>query len=352
MMSKRIEILIPDRIGDALLSLPALVCLKQLQQTYQPAKDIVTLYVPAELYPILAPLNLFETRVLTFRGKIQSWFQPAEQAVFLYSSHDYLGFRALETYGWQNPFKKLVRFTHHLAYLKLEHCERELPTALVTFLKDRFGFSLATIRYFGICLTLGYSVEQILEVFEWTPETLALPKPARLPVGITGPYMVFSVEAAYGSKREAQRRWPEGAFLALAGKASQLLGIPIVFIGLDTRIPLPQSAQFYDLRGKLSLKAVFDLLHHATAYVGNDSGPLHLANLAQVASFTVYLSTTPQTYGPTFPNLNHALQNPDSLEPAMAEFEAWLQAYLHPHSNLHACLPGEGRGPGKLANDA
>jgi len=323
-MSSVFEIFVPDRIGDAILSVPALVCLKQLQQTYRPTLDKVRLYVPRSVHSVFTALNLFETRVLKPSDKLRSWLQPADHAVFLYSSHQYWGFYAKQTYGWKNPAKRLLHFTNHLPYLKLEHCERELPAALVRFLKENHGFSTASIRYFGLCLTLGYTLDQVLEVFEWDPEQVAVRKPKYPSVNIAGAYFVFCIEASYGSKRETQRRWDADDFVTLAQRVYQTLQIPVVFIGLDTHTPLPNTSYFYDLRGKLSMDEVFGLLQHAQGYAGNDSGPLHLANLAQTHTFGVYLSTTPENYGPIFPHRHFSLQNPSTSQEALESFTDWL----------------------------
>jgi ADP-heptose:LPS heptosyltransferase len=61
------------------------------------------------------------------------------------------------------------------------------------------------------------------------------------------------------------------------------------------------------------------------AYIGNDTGPLHLANLIQIPSLCIYLSTEPQTYGPIFADLNFPLINPKSLDESIDAADNFLR---------------------------
>jgi Glycosyltransferase family 9 (heptosyltransferase) len=316
-LSVTIELVLPNRIGDAILSLPAVVALKQLQTAYGPVDQNVNLYAPSPLLEVIRSCNLFETRLLTPGVKFHSWIKPANQAFFLCASSEYIGLRARKTYGQRIPGKWYLNYDVHMPYMVIEACEDSMPPELVGFLQEKFGFSLASIRHFGICLELGYSVEQLIATFSFEPSHLhphLSLLDSKLPVALPEHYVVFCLEAGYGSRREEKRRWDPETYIALAEQVYREFQLPTVFLGLQTAPILPECSYFMDLRQKLSILQAAQLLGNATLYIGNDSGLLHLANLMQVPSLGIYLTTTPQTYGPVFPHINTALRNPEAME--------------------------------------
>ena len=61
--NKRIDIILPWRIGDAILNIPMLVCLKQLNERYNYNNKIRIIAQPF-LSKLYAPLDIFECKPL------------------------------------------------------------------------------------------------------------------------------------------------------------------------------------------------------------------------------------------------------------------------------------------------
>jgi ADP-heptose:LPS heptosyltransferase len=323
-----IEIILPNRIGDAILSLPALVCLKQLQEKFPDKTKNIVLYPPLVLHDLIDSLNIFETRKLDRLSKIGTWLHPAEKTFMLDSSSRYLGMRIQKSYGEVISNKWTARYNVNLPFLGLHRAEDELPEDFINYFRDKFAFSLATTRYFGIIENIGWSFEEIKTNFVFDENSLSIGKSylnERLN-NLPENYCVICMEAAYGRKREAKRRWDEDKFTATAKILYEEFHLPSVFIGLDNKstLSLPQE-YFHDLRGKQSLHQLCRLLKFAKAYVGNDTGPLHLANLLTIPSVAIYLSTNPKEYGPIFGNLNFPAINPQEamdLKPILAKISS------------------------------
>src|SRR6266487_3283608 len=80
---ERIDIILPNRIGDAIMTLPAIVCLNQLIAAFSPDAFRVRLYTHVPIVDILEALDLFEVRRFDFSAKVGSWLSPAGKAFFL-----------------------------------------------------------------------------------------------------------------------------------------------------------------------------------------------------------------------------------------------------------------------------
>ena len=91
--------------------------------------------------------------------------------------------------------------------------------------------------------------------------------------GLSGkPFAVFHVEASLESKR-----WPAGQFAELATRLRERYGMAVVVIGQNA--DLVREAAGSDAIGMpdLSLAETMGLLERASLFVGNDSGPAHVA---------------------------------------------------------------------------
>jgi ADP-heptose:LPS heptosyltransferase len=310
----KIDIILPNRIGDTILTLPAIFCLKQLQEKYG-ADDVeykLVTYLP--LTEILQSLNLFKVIQINFKAKMNSWLAPADKAFFLSTTSKNIGYRSRISHGLRMPNKKHIRYSFNLPYLRYPvAAETLLPEELVDFLKSGFGFSGYTIRHFGLCLELGYTVEQIRQTFRFDRTNLSFSdvlfdwKPP-----VTSKYLVFCMEAASKSKKvNADRRWKEEHFFDLAEIAYRKYGKHAAFIGVNDIPELPDRPYFIDFRQKLNLKKTALLLHYSDGYVGNDTGPLHLANLMGKRSIGMYFREDAViNYAPLFPQLNTIFLRP------------------------------------------
>lgn len=319
MATNKIDIILPNRIGDTILTLPAIICLKQLQEKYGAVHAEYKLVTHLPLTEILQSLNLFKVIQINLKTKINSWMAPADKAYFLSTTTRNLGYSSRLSHGLRMANKKHIRYSVNLPYLSYPIPETVLPEGLVIFLKSRFRFSGYTIRHFGLCLELGYTVEQIQQTFRFDTTYLFFTddlfdwKPP-----MTSKYLVFCMEAAYKSKKvNADRRWKEEHFFDLAEVAYRKYGKQAAFIGINNVPELPDKPYFIDFRQKLNLRKTALLLHYSDGYVGNDTGPLHLANLMRKHSIGMYFREGAVIdYAPIFPQLNTIFlrpQKPDEI---------------------------------------
>jgi heptosyltransferase III len=106
----------------------------------------------------------------------------------------------------------------------------------------------------------------------------------------SGPYAVIHPVAAAAAKA-----WPSERFLAVAGhlKAS---GVSPVFIGAAAD-DLSPFAAFRTLRGA-PLAEIKSLLSRAALFLGNDSGPAHMAAAFGVPTVVIFGPSDPAIWGP------------------------------------------------------
>ena len=350
---KNIDIILPNRIGDTILSLPALICLKQLIQAYGADNLNISVYLLRDLAKILRPYNIFKIEQMNISNKVKSWLFPSNKAFFLCSTSETIGFHSKTSYGEVLNHKKYAKYHINMPYLCFYTMQKTFPTDLYGFLKDKFNLSVCSIRYFGICLELGYTVEQIKQTFNFSPEILTLEKDfskqssgmnylVALLQGITKTaipnlfldlhdfeilkqvqhddaelqrinYLVFCMEAAYGKITDTDRCWKEEYFYELAEYAHEKFGLNSVFIGVKKQIKIPRKPYFLDLRKKLSLAEIANLLSNSNGYIGNDTGPLHIANLIKKPSLGIYFrEKSLYEYNPLFSQFNHPILNPQT----------------------------------------
>jgi hypothetical protein len=332
--AKKIEIVLPNRIGDTILTLPAIVCLKQLMEKYDSGRFDYELIATLPLTEILQSLDLFKVRRMTRFLKIKSWLAPADKTFFLSTTTTNLGYRSRESHGLRMINKKHIKFSVDMPYLSLPHTQSVLPGDLVKYLKSEFEFTTAKIRHFGICLDMGYTVDQIRQTFKFDAGSFAINNGFfTWQPSISAKYLVFCMEAASGRiKNNSDRLWKEEFFFDLAELAYAKYGLHSAFIGISNLPELPKNPYFVDFRGKLSLKQTAMLLHYSCGYVGNDTGPSHLANLMKKNSITIYMREDAlRDFGPLFPHLMAKFLKPQTSEeiyPALEKLHS-LSAGIH-----------------------
>lgn len=108
----------------------------------------------------------------------------------------------------------------------------------------------------------------------------------------------------------ARKRWPVARFQALArrildaGASVVLVGSPAdrETIGRWESATGPNGAGVVDLIGQLTLEELAALARRGSAYVGNDSGPSHLAEAAGARVIMLFGPSDPIVYGPRSPH--------------------------------------------------
>jgi len=313
--NKKINIILPWRIGDAILNIPMLVCLKQLNEKYKDNNKIKIIAQPF-LYKLYAPLGIFECKPLTLGRKIISNLKPDDIAFFPETINANWGYKAKLTYGLTNNCKKAIKFNHEMPFMNINKFKEFLPAELISFLQDKCHLSLYSISLFGILLELGYTTEQIINTFKLSPDSLALNNFN----GFSHPvmnekYLVFCMEAAYGRKGDAFRRWEENNYIEIANKCFKDFGFKSVIVGVSQAFKLPDNSYFIDLRKQLDLFQLAHLIKSSVYYIGNDTAPLHIANIMQRPSIGVYFREESLTeFNPVFPKLNTKIFSPQSSD--------------------------------------
>lgn len=145
---------------------------------------------------------------------------------------------------------------------------------------------------------------------------LALP-PARpeetarieaLAARIAGPFVVLHIGAG-----NAFRDWSEENHAALAVHLLEIPGLAVVSIGAENDRPRESriagrlgSPRFFPLCGRLNFIEVRELIARAAAFLGPDSGPMHLAAGTETPIVAVFGPTLPAVFGPWRPGVDPA----------------------------------------------
>ena len=96
------------------------------------------------------------------------------------------------------------------------------------------------------------------------------------------------------------KRWPADRFATLARRAADQ-GMQVVVTGSADEARLGDAAlagiaRSANLAGKLPLKALGGVISRCTAFVANDSGPMHMARALGVPTLTFFGSTDPNQF--------------------------------------------------------
>jgi len=311
--NKKIDIILPWRIGDAI---------KQLNEKYNDNNKIRIVTQPF-LTKLYAPLEIFECKSLTIGRRLISHLKPADVVFFTETINSNWGYTAKTKYGLTNSFKKIIKFDYEMPFMNIQKFKDFLPAELISFLLDKCHLSLYSITLFGILLELGYSAEQIIDTFKIDFDSLTLNnfKGFLLPV-MNEKYVVFCMEAAYGRKGDAFRRWNENNYIEIANKCFEDFEIKSVFIGINQDFKLPDKPNFIDLRKQLDLFKLAQVIKSSVYYIGNDTAPLHIANIMQKHSMGVYFREESLTdFSPIFPELNTQIFCPKTLEKVYEKFK-------------------------------
>jgi len=320
-ISEKIDIVLPSRIGDSILSIPAAVCLGQLNRKY--AGDLrVRVITKPFLVKLFSSLGLFECRGMNFAQKTKSLVLPADRAFFVETTYDNFGFLAKQSYGTANPFKKFLKFSHQPIYHKFsaspfpatwEEIKNTFPEKLVGFLLEEAKLPWYSACLFGICLELGYSAGQIIETYDHSKIFAASDRIS--PQKKDDDYIVFCAEAGYGRKHLNERCWDIDGYCEIAEKCAEEYGLKAVFVGMNSKQPLPQKDYVEDLRAKVNIYELAQVMKGAKCYVGNDTGPMHVANLMKTRSVAVYFKEEHMTgFSPIFAELNTKVFRPQAIE--------------------------------------
>ena len=102
------------------------------------------------------------------------------------------------------------------------------------------------------------------------------------------------------------RRWPAASFTILLDRLTAIDGFRVALIGAAGEAGyvaalhdgLARPGRVTNLAGHLDIDGLLALLDQADLFIGNDSGPLHLAVAQQVPTVSFFGPETPHLYGP------------------------------------------------------
>lgn len=322
--TERVLCIRTDRLGEVLLTLPAVAALKAADPSRQ-----VTLMVHPQLAALLADVPGVD-QLLEYREAARGlWWLRAMRLAHELRAGRY------DAVLIANPKKEF-----HLA-------------AAWAGIPVRVGYD----RKWGGLLTrripdrkaLGarHEVEYNLELFQTFDPRMVL-APWRLPVGAREQAHVRQVLAEQGLDASQpfvaihpwastpRKQWPADRFRALIRLLNTQFGLPVVLCGgVEERSGVaamqPEGVRVADLVGRLTLRQLAALLQGARLLVSNDSGPVHVA--AAVGTRTVVLfgtsdpATGPGRWGP-WGDGHRVIWKPALSEIAVDEVAAAVTAQL------------------------
>ena len=122
-------------------------------------------------------------------------------------------------------------------------------------------------------------------------------------IGFDNPIVMLNPGAFFGTAKQ----WPTSRFITLAQMLQEQSNADIVIVGSPeervladtiasrlTRSPLV-------LTGETSLRQLASLIHHASLFVSNDSGPMHIANAVKTPVIAIFGPTDHRVTGPFQP---------------------------------------------------
>ncbi|MFA6988914.1 MAG: glycosyltransferase family 9 protein [Candidatus Gastranaerophilaceae bacterium] len=322
-----VDIILPSRIGDCIMAMPAILCLKQLTNKFKDKKFDIRIFSTNGLTEIIKTLDLFPVHQYKLSSKLKSFIRPSNRAIFLHATTNNIGFLAKKTYGINIKSKK-IKYDYNMPYLNIFQSKQYLPEKLFSYFIEKYDFSTLTISFLGLCLEFGFSVDEIIETFDFNENSFNLKNSFfdKKQDFQEKKYFVFCMEAAYGSKNDVDRRWDENNFFNIAKRIYDDYGIESAFIGINTTIKLPKGNYVYDLRKKLTLSDTCRLLKYSKGYIGNDTGPLHLANFMKKYSIGIYFrESSLRDYTPIYKSLNKPIFAPNGTESVLEKIKQVIE---------------------------
>jgi hypothetical protein len=204
---QKICIILPNKIGDSILAIPFLICFKQLIEKYQKNYSVEVLCSNG-LLKIFQSLNIFPVKMFSLSEKIKSYFAPSDKAVFLDTSSRNMFLKAKHSLGRNDEGKKYIKFDENLPFLDPRAGIKPIPRDLFDYLTENMNLAITSSSFVAINLHLRFSKEQIMETFEFSPETIDIREIQDIKVqDIEGEYVVCCMESASISSTAKDRMW-------------------------------------------------------------------------------------------------------------------------------------------------
>lgn len=121
----------------------------------------------------------------------------------------------------------------------------------------------------------------------------------------------------------AQKRWPLSHFAEVATALARTQGARILVLGGPSEVDLGEhlagmiGPAATCLSSQLDLRETLALLEVCDLFIGNDSGPLHMATAVGTPVVGIYGPTDPVTFGPCAPPERAAVVQPPGAKPVI-----------------------------------
>jgi ADP-heptose:LPS heptosyltransferase len=282
-MSQRILLIQLKRIGDCILTAPAI----QEWRSSHPGAHI-SLLVTAQCAGIAQRMAVDE--VIRYDSStgwgLRAWEQVYSQ--HWDASYDFTGTDRSALLTW------ISNATHRHGYARF--CSDSLRRYAYTTLSPASVRELHTIDFHRSLLQLPPGSTPGTDSLHWDAPPPALSLPPR--------YAVVHI----GTARE-EKFWPADRWATVLTHLYHQHQLPLVLTGTGTGLEAPHldtlrsqlSVPYQDLTGQLSLSATASLITHATLALGVDSMAMHLAALAQVPQIVLFGPTNPFHWRPLSP---------------------------------------------------
>ena len=289
----KILIRVPNWIGDAVLSLPAIKSLKQNfpdSEIWVAATEWVKdLFSVSDDSPKVIPIpSLKDAR--TFRAFSRELREKDfDVGVLLTNSFS----SALLFY--------LARIPNRWGYRR--DGRRVLLTKSV-LLKEPDDSVHQLNYYLNLLAGLGLKISSPEIGLKLTAEEKGEARQIVLSAGLdpARPLIIFDPGASYGPAK----RWPAPSFAALGNMLQASPDAQVLLIGssdedaLARKIAAEMEKKPASFVGKTTLRQLVSLISLANLFVTNDTGPMHLANALRVPVVAIFGPTDPSRTGPFF----------------------------------------------------
>lgn len=158
---------------------------------------------------------------------------------------------------------------------------------------------------------LGFPVGSATLEYTTTPDeqAAAIQNLAAAGLDPARPFIVLSPGSGWPGKN-----WPVQRYAALASWLAQNQNQQVAIIGSETEKALAQrmvpaeAAAIFNLAGTTSIPVLAATLEKAALFIGNDSGPLHLAAAVDTPTISLWGPTAPEKWAPRG-DRHHAIHN-------------------------------------------
>jgi ADP-heptose:LPS heptosyltransferase len=163
--------------------------------------------------------------------------------------------------------------------------------------------------YLDVGRALGLDVSECWANVPPTTEALSAADSILRESGLAGqsPILVHPGGGVNAGMTLVEKRWPPDRFAALADRAADALGAPVVMLGLESDRPALDAFRaalnhpLVDLSNRLSLAVTGALASRAALYIGNDNGVAHLAAASGGKVLMIFGPSDPRRYAPFVP---------------------------------------------------